>query len=64
MLFNYAEEVYRSAGYGVNDILFNIVITGAINLRLHLAGDASSSTASGAAFSCCWAAPALACPTC
>jgi SP family xylose:H+ symportor-like MFS transporter len=32
ILFNYAEEVYRSAGYGVNDILFNIVITGTINL--------------------------------
>ncbi len=32
VLFNYAEEVYRSAGYGVNDIMFNIVITGTINL--------------------------------
>lgn len=32
ILFNYAEEVYHSAGYGLNDILFNIVITGAINL--------------------------------
>jgi MFS family permease len=32
VLFNYAEEVYRSAGYGVSDILFNIVITGAVNL--------------------------------
>jgi SP family xylose:H+ symportor-like MFS transporter len=32
VIFNYAEEIYRSAGYGVNDILFNIVITGAINL--------------------------------
>lgn len=32
ILFNYAEEVYRSAGYGVNEILFNIVITGTINL--------------------------------
>jgi sugar porter (SP) family MFS transporter len=32
ILFNYAEEVYRSAGYGLNDILFSIVITGAINL--------------------------------
>ena len=32
ILFNYAAEVYRSAGYGENDILFNIVITGAINL--------------------------------
>ena len=32
VLFNYAEEVYRSAGYGVSDILFNIVVTGSINL--------------------------------
>ena len=32
VVFNYAEEVYRSAGYGLNDIMFNIVITGAINL--------------------------------
>src|SRR5262245_29624574 len=32
IIFNYAEELYRSAGYGVSDILFNIVITGTINL--------------------------------
>lgn len=32
ILFNYAEEVYRSAGYDVNGVLINIVITGAINL--------------------------------
>jgi sugar porter (SP) family MFS transporter len=32
ILFNYAQEIYHSAGYGVSDILFNIVITGAINL--------------------------------
>jgi MFS transporter, SP family, xylose:H+ symportor len=32
IIFNYAEEIYRNAGYGVNDILFNIVITGTINL--------------------------------
>ena len=32
VLFNYAAEVYRSAGYGANDIFLNIVITGAINL--------------------------------
>lgn len=32
ILFNYAEEIFKSAGYGVNEILFNIVITGAINL--------------------------------
>ncbi len=32
VIFNYAEEIYRSAGYRVSDLLFNIVITGAINL--------------------------------
>jgi sugar porter (SP) family MFS transporter len=32
VLFNYAEEVYKSAGYGMNAILFNIVITGIVNL--------------------------------
>ena len=32
ILFNYAAEVYRRAGYGANDIFLNIVITGAINL--------------------------------
>ncbi len=32
VIFNYAEEIYRGAGYGVSDILFNIVITGSINL--------------------------------
>jgi SP family xylose:H+ symportor-like MFS transporter len=31
-LFNYAAEIYRSAGYGTNDIFLNIVITGSINL--------------------------------
>jgi sugar porter (SP) family MFS transporter len=31
-IFNYAEEIYRSAGYGIHGIMFNIVITGAINL--------------------------------
>jgi len=32
VIFNYAEEIYRGAGYSVNGVLFNIVITGAINL--------------------------------
>ncbi|MDZ7314726.1 MAG: sugar porter family MFS transporter [candidate division KSB1 bacterium] len=32
VIFNYAEEVFAAAGYGVSDILFNIVITGTINL--------------------------------
>ena len=32
ILFNYAAEVYRSAGYGSNQILLDVVITGSINL--------------------------------
>jgi MFS transporter, SP family, xylose:H+ symportor len=32
VIFNYAEDIYRSAGYGISGILFNIVITGTINL--------------------------------
>jgi SP family xylose:H+ symportor-like MFS transporter len=32
ILFNYAAEIYRSAGFGANDIFLSIVITGAINL--------------------------------
>ncbi|MGA3096527.1 MAG: sugar porter family MFS transporter [Bryobacteraceae bacterium] len=37
VIFNYAEEVYRNAGYSVNDTLFNIVVTGSINLVFTLA---------------------------
>ncbi len=37
VIFNYAEEIYRKAGYGVSDILLNIVITGSINLVFTLA---------------------------
>lgn len=32
VIFNYAVEIYRSAGYGLSDVLFNIVITGAVNV--------------------------------
>ena len=32
VIFNYAEEVFKAAGFGVSDILFNIVITGSVNL--------------------------------
>jgi MFS transporter, SP family, xylose:H+ symportor len=31
ILFNYADEIYRAAGYTVSQVLFNIVITGTIN---------------------------------
>lgn len=32
VIFNYAQEVFSAAGYRVSDLLFNIVITGAVNL--------------------------------
>lgn len=32
VIFNYAEDIFKAAGFGVSDILFNIVITGIINL--------------------------------
>jgi SP family arabinose:H+ symporter-like MFS transporter len=32
VIFNYAEEVFSAAGYTVSDILFNIIVTGAVNL--------------------------------
>lgn len=32
VVFNYAQEIFSAAGYGVSDILFNIAITGLTNL--------------------------------
>jgi len=32
VIFNYAQEVFEAAGYGVSDIMFSIVITGVVNL--------------------------------
>jgi SP family arabinose:H+ symporter-like MFS transporter len=32
VIFNYAQEVFAAAGYGVSGIMFNIVITGVVNL--------------------------------
>jgi len=32
VIFNYAEEIFRLAGYGVSSIMFTIVITGMVNL--------------------------------
>jgi len=32
VIFNYAEEIFTSAGYSVGDMLFDIVITGTVNL--------------------------------
>lgn len=32
VIFNYAQEIFQAAGYGVSDMLLNIVITGITNL--------------------------------
>lgn len=32
VIFNYAEEVFSAAGYTVSDVLFDIVVTGTVNL--------------------------------
>lgn len=37
IIFNYAAEIYRSAGYGISDVMFNIVVTGAVNLIFTIA---------------------------
>lgn len=32
VIFNYAQEIFQAAGYGISDVLFNIVVTGVANL--------------------------------
>lgn len=32
VVFNYADEIFSAAGYSINDALFNIVITGIVNV--------------------------------
>ncbi len=41
VIFNYAEEIYRGAGYNLSGVMFNIVITGAINLLFTLVATAT-----------------------
>lgn len=38
VIFNYAQEIFTKAGYGISDILFNIVITGSVNLAFTFIG--------------------------
>ena len=38
VIFNYAQEIFSSAGYSVSDTLFNIVITGSVNLIFTFVG--------------------------
>lgn len=32
VIFNYAQEIFQSAGYAIGDVLFNIVVTGVANV--------------------------------
>lgn len=32
VIFNYAQEIFEAAGYGISDVLMNIVVTGIANL--------------------------------
>ncbi|NLO69493.1 MAG: sugar porter family MFS transporter [Porphyromonadaceae bacterium] len=38
VIFNYAQEIFSSAGYHVSDMLFNIVITGVVNVIFTFVG--------------------------
>lgn len=38
VVFNYAQEIFAAAGYGVSDILFNIVVTGITNVIFTFVG--------------------------
>jgi SP family sugar porter-like MFS transporter len=38
VVFNYAQEIFTSAGYSVSDMLFNIVVTGVVNVVFTLVG--------------------------
>lgn len=38
VVFNYAQEIFAAAGYGVSDILFNIVVTGVTNVIFTFVG--------------------------
>ena len=38
VIFNYAQEIFSAAGYAVSDMLFNIVITGVVNVVFTFVG--------------------------
>ena len=38
VIFNYAQEIFMAAGYGVSDVLMNIVVTGSNQRDFHHSG--------------------------
>lgn len=38
VVFNYAQEIFSAAGYSVSDMLFNIVVTGVVNVAFTFVG--------------------------
>lgn len=38
VVFNYAQEIFSAAGYSVSDMLFNIVVTGVVNVVFTIVG--------------------------
>ena len=53
VIFNYAQEIFAEAGYQVSDILFNIVVTGAVNVVFTLIALATIDPASAASPAAC-----------
>jgi sugar porter (SP) family MFS transporter len=47
VIFNYAQEIFQSAGYSLGDVLFNIVVTGVANVIFTF-------VAIYTVFLCCW----------
>lgn len=38
VVFNYAQEIFSAAGYGVSEMLFNIIVTGVVNVVFTFVG--------------------------
>ena len=54
VIFNYAEEIFRAAGYDISDVLKNIAWTGSVNLAFTFVALGVVDRA-GAVRSCFWA---------
>ena len=57
VIFNYAQEIFAAAGYQVSDILFNIVVTGAVNVVFTLRGAGHHRSLTAGASCCSPASP-------